>query len=74
MHVTIEIIVPTSHTNELIDDLEQLDEVIRLNAIREESIKPPGDVLMVHTLNRGADKAMRLADTMRERAGFHLDA
>jgi hypothetical protein len=58
--------VPASHTNELIDDLEQLDEVIRLTAIREGSIKPPGGVLMVHTLNRGADKVMRLADTIRK--------
>ena len=58
--------MPASHTNELIDDLEQLDEVIRLTAIREGSIKPPGDVLMVHTLSRGADKVMRLADTIRE--------
>ena len=66
IHVTIEIVVPASHTNELIDDLEQLDEVIRLTAIREGLIKPPGGVLMVHTLNRGADKVMRLADTIRE--------
>ena len=66
MHVTIEIVVPASHTNELIDDLEQLDEVISLTAIREGSIKPPGAVLTVHTLNRGADKVMQLADTMRE--------
>ena len=62
--------MPASHTNELIDDLEQLDEVIRLTAIREGSIKPPGGVLMVHALNRGADKVMRLADTIREHGRF----
>jgi len=58
--------VPPPRTDELIEELEQLDEVISLTAIRGGSIKPPGDVLMVHTLNRGADEVMSLADAMRK--------
>ena len=66
MHTEIEIIVDSSHTDEMIQDLQQMDEVISLSIVREASIKPPGDVFTVHALNRGADKVLRLADAARE--------
>ena len=66
MHTEIEIIVDSSHTDELIQDLQQMDEVISLSVVREASIKPPGDVFTVHALNRGADKVLRLADAARK--------
>ncbi len=66
MHRTIEIAVPPSYTDELIGELEQLEQVISLSVVREGSVKPPGDVLTVHVLNRGADEVMRLADTARK--------
>ena len=65
MHTEIEVIVPSSHTDELIQDLQQMEEVISLSVVREASIKPPGDVLTVHALNRGADEVLRLADSAR---------
>ena len=66
MHTEIEIIVDSSHTDEMIQDLQQMDEVISLSVVREASLKPPGDVFTVHALNRGADKVLRLADAARE--------
>ena len=45
MHTEIEIIVDPSHTDELLDSLQGLEEVISLSVVREASIKPPGDVL-----------------------------
>ncbi len=66
MHRTIEIAVPPSYTDELIGELEQLEQVISLSVVREGSVKPPGDVLTVRVLNRGADEVMRLADTARK--------
>jgi hypothetical protein len=66
VHRTIEIVVPPSRTDGLLEELEQLDEVISLTAIRGGSIKLLGDVLMVHALNRGADEVMSLADTARK--------
>jgi Domain of unknown function (DUF389) len=66
VHTEIEIIVDSSHTDEMIQDLQQMDEVISLSVVREASIKPPGDVFTVHALNRGADKVLRLADAARE--------
>ena len=67
MHRTIEIVVHPSYTDELIHDLEQLEHVISLSVIHGASVKPPGDVLTVHALNRGADEVMRLAEAAHER-------
>jgi hypothetical protein len=65
VHTEIEVIVPSSRTDELIQDLQQMDDVISLSVVREASIKPPGDVFTVHALNRGADEVLRLADAAR---------
>lgn len=69
MHRTIEITVPPSCTDELIGQLEQEEHVINLSVVREASIKPPGDVLTVHVLNRGADQVMRLAEGALKEGG-----
>ncbi len=66
MHTELEIIVDSSHTDEMIQDLQQIEEVISLSVVREASIKPPGDVFTVHALNRGADEVLKLADAARE--------
>jgi Domain of unknown function (DUF389) len=66
VHTEIEVIVPSSRTDELIDNLQQMDDVISLSVVREASIKPPGDVFTVHALNRGADEVLRLADAARK--------
>jgi hypothetical protein len=66
VHTEIEVIVPSSQTDELIDNLQQMDEVISLSVVREASNKPPGDVFTVHALNRGADEVLRLTDTARK--------
>jgi hypothetical protein len=66
VHTEIEIIVDSSHTDELLDGLQGLEEVISLSVTREASIKPPGDVLTVHALNRGVDDVLKLADAARE--------
>ena len=62
MHRTIEIAVPPSHTEELVEELGRLDGVVSLSVVRGASVKPEGDVLTVHALNRGADEVLRLAE------------
>jgi hypothetical protein len=69
MHRTIEITVPPSCTDKLISQLEQEEHVINLSVVRGASIKPPGDVLTVHALNRGADQVMRLAEGAHKEGG-----
>ena len=66
MHRTIEITVPPAYTDTLIEELEQLEHVITVSVLRGASIKPPGDVVTVHALNRGADQVMSLADAARK--------
>ena len=61
MHRTIEIAVPPSYTGELVDQLGRLDGVVSLSVVRGASIKPEGDVVSVHVLNRRADEVLRLA-------------
>jgi len=48
------------------EELEQLEHVITVSVLRGASIKPPGDVVTVHVLNRGADQVMSLADAARK--------
>ena len=65
MHRTIEITVPPAATDALIRQLEKSDHLVSLSVHRGASVKPPGDVLVVHALNRDADRVMRLADEAR---------
>lgn len=62
MHRTIEITVPPSYTDTLTEELEQLEHVITVSVLRGVPIKPPGDVVTVHALNRRADQVMSIAD------------
>jgi uncharacterized protein DUF389 len=65
MHRTIEVSTPAASTDALIKDLEQLEDVISLSVERGASLKPPGDVLTVHALNRGADDVLALVSAAR---------
>jgi Domain of unknown function (DUF389) len=58
--------VPPSFTGELVEELAKLDGVVSLSVVRGASVKPEGDVVTVHALNRGADEVMRLAKAVSE--------
>jgi len=62
MHRTITIAIAPERTAALLRQLETMDEVIGLAVDRGASLKPPGDVIMVHVLNRGVDDVLRHAD------------
>ncbi len=61
MHRTIEITVSSEVADRLVEALARVEGVVGLSRHRGASIVPPGDVLMVHALNRGADEALRAA-------------
>ncbi|WP_082116332.1 DUF389 domain-containing protein [Hymenobacter terrenus] len=61
MHRTLELTVPSATTDTLTEQLKTIEEVIGLTVLRGASHKPPGDVLTVHVLNRGADEVLRRA-------------
>ncbi len=64
MHRTIEITLPPTQTEGLVRDLNALDDVIGLTVHHRASRKPPGDVVIVHALNRGADAVLRRVAAM----------
>lgn len=57
MHRTIEINVPSTYTDTLIEELERLEHVITVSVLRGASIKPLGDVVTVHALNAGPTRS-----------------
>ena len=59
MHRTIEITVASSGTDQLIDKLQAIEHVVGISLHRGASVKPPGDVVIVQSLNRGSDEVMR---------------
>ncbi len=62
MHRTIEISLSSSGTDALLQELEEQENVIGLSLNRGASIKPEGDVVTVHVLNRGADEVFSATD------------
>lgn len=65
MHRTIEITVPHAATETLLQKLESMDQVVGLSVQPGASLKPPGDVVTVHVLNRGADDVLKHAGDAR---------
>ena len=59
MHRTIEASVPSASTDAIVRELERNAFGVGLNVLRQASIKPPGDTLLIHVLNRGADDVLR---------------
>lgn len=58
MHRTLEITVPSKFSDTLSQRLLTQESVIGLTLSRGTSLKPPGDTLTVHVLNRGADEVL----------------
>ena len=65
MHRAIEITAPIASTDASIRDFARSNHLISLSIHRGASIKTPGDVLMVHALNRDDDRVMRLVEEAR---------
>ncbi|HEU0087595.1 MAG TPA: DUF389 domain-containing protein [Pseudonocardiaceae bacterium] len=66
MHHTIEIRVPTETTEGVLAELEALEGVVALSVLPGASVKPPGDVVTVHALNRGVDAVLAVAAQARQ--------
>ena len=64
MHRVIDITVPSNRGEQLIAALNQLEGVVGLTWQHGASIKPVGDVVTVHALNRATDDVMRAVATI----------
>lgn len=67
MHRTINISLPSSDSQALCDELAALETVVGVSLARGNSIKPPGDVITVDVLNRGADDVLKLVAAASEK-------
>ena len=72
MHRSINITVSPASTSGLVHEMERMEEVIGLSVHHSASIKPPGDVLTVHVLNRGADEVWRLAQACSDQGAISI--
>lgn len=59
MHRSLTVSLPTDYTDLLISQLKPLDCIVGLSVQRGGSIKPVGDILTLHVLNKGIDEALR---------------
>lgn len=64
MHRTIEISLPPEFTADLTQKLKSIEHVIGLSVHYSASVKPSGDILTVHVLNRGADQVLALVQAL----------
>jgi hypothetical protein len=60
MHRQIEITVSPEHTGPLVDRLLDMEPVITLAVTPGASVKPPGDLILIKSLNKGASDVMRI--------------
>jgi hypothetical protein len=58
MHRHFSIVVSSDATDALVDELRDTAGVVRLSVLRGASVQPPGDVVSVEALNRGADAVL----------------
>ena len=63
MHHTIEIAVPAKTVEGVLAELEG---VVNLSVVSGASVKPPGDVVTVHVLNRDVDAVLAVAAQTRQ--------
>jgi uncharacterized protein DUF389 len=61
MHHTIEIAVPAKSTEGALAELKALEGVVHLSVVHGASVKPPGDIVTAHVLNREVDAVLAVA-------------
>ncbi len=66
MHHTVEMVLPSEATDETLAALEKIEGVLALSVERDSGIKPPGDVVTVHALNRSIDDVLAAASHAQE--------
>jgi hypothetical protein len=66
VHHQIDMTVPDEATDELVKALEDHDGVLAVTLQRGGSVKPAGDVLSVHVLNRSIDSVLAAIERARE--------
>jgi hypothetical protein len=67
MHQTIEVTVPSSETDSFMAEMNGNGHVVGLTLVRGAPVKPAGNVVTVHVLNRGTDDVLRAVARGRQK-------
>lgn len=67
MHHTVQLSVPKAATDEIVSTLTDMEGVLSVALERGASVKPPGDLVTVHSLNRAIDDVLVVARVAEER-------
>ncbi len=67
MHRTINISLPSDDSHDLCEQLTKLKTVVGVSLFKGVSIKPPGDLITVDVLNKGADEVLKLVRDASEK-------
>ncbi len=66
MHRSLSIALPPEETDDLVEELQRFGEqVVSISVQRGASVKPPGDVVSVHLLNRVASPVLEVVERRR---------
>jgi Domain of unknown function (DUF389) len=66
VHHQIDVTMPADATDEVLADLEKHDGVLAVTLQRGGSVKPAGDVLSLHVLNRSIDSVLTTVERARD--------
>jgi hypothetical protein len=66
MHHTVDMVVPAKATEEALAALEALEGVVQLSVVHGASVKPPGDVVTSHVLNKAVDAVLAVAARVQQ--------
>ncbi|MDF2975652.1 MAG: hypothetical protein K0S40_380 [Actinomycetospora sp.] len=66
MHHQIDVTLPADATDEVLGDLEKHDGVLAVTLQRGGSVKPAGDVISLHVLNRSIDSVLTTVERARD--------
>src|SRR3954447_2437599 len=67
MHRTITASVPAKTTHSIVEKFKAIENVLSVSVSEGDSVKPPGDVITVHLLNRASDEVLRtFADAAKD--------
>lgn len=72
MHRTVEASVSSERTDAIVKELLVHPHVVGLNVLRSASLKPAGDTLSIHVLNKGIDDVMRTLTRHTDGSDFSI--
>jgi hypothetical protein len=72
VHRTFEITLGRRGADELLPELERSEDVLSITVLRDASVKPRGDVIVAHVLNRGANHVLESIGALKDQRALSI--